>query len=385
MNRIFSLGLCTVVTIFSLSARGAELKSQPNQSSNVSGRDAVVSTQASIPDVFNRIAVGYFDGNGMAGAAMSFPALGIWKYGAGAWSQISSDCAEELVAFDPDGDRMDGIIGDFGQDGLWMWQGGAWTQLSPDDAEYIVADEIDFDGKDELFCDFGALGLWYFNDGAWSQLNSANPDYFAVQRDTDFEHSAVNYLHADFGAAGMWWRFMFTAHYGASNHWHQLSELNPDFLICPDFSWNFVYADFGALGIWAFHDSWEQLSGVGPEFMLHDPFLGDFGSSGLWLLSGSGWTELSGADAEYMISAQVDGDSAAEAFVTSAHSGYGNMTAAYGFNSAGQTRKTWSPETSTATPRERSWSTSGRSACGSGTAESGTRSARKIRTRVDRR
>jgi hypothetical protein len=286
------------------------------------GSDVFVSKLTFIPDVLNRVAVGKFD-YGVTGAVMSFPGRGVWKYSAGAWTQLSPDYAEELVAADVDGDLVDEVVGDFGALGLWLRKGGTWTQLRPDDAEYITAYNIDNDNGDELFCDFGTLGLWFWNDGAWSQLSTSNPDYIVPQYLLSPDHSSLDQINADFGAAGLWYRVMYDAHGAPSASWFQLSDRNPDFFACPFL--NDIFADFGSQGLWVLGGpgTWTQLSAVDPEYMIggsfdasgFDEIIADFGPVGLWLWNGSAWTQLSGQREEYMIAAYTRPGYGGEAFI----------------------------------------------------------------------
>jgi hypothetical protein len=293
------------------------------------GSDVFVSKLTFMPDVLNRVAVGNFDNNGVAGAVMNFPGRGVWKYSAGAWTQLSPDCAEELVAAYLDSnylyhDTVAEIFGDFGALGLWLWKGGSWTQLSADDVEYIMADDFDFDRKDELFCDFGALGLWFWNEGVWTQLSADNPDYFAPHHKIGFDKSAYNMLNIDFGPLGFWGRFLYPQ--GGVLFWFQLSSRNPDFFVSNNALGNRIVGDFGDLGLWWGYgqSDWTQLSSVDPEYIVSGHFgsyygniIVDFGPVGLWLWSSyaNTWTQISGEREEYMISADVDGDGYAEAFI----------------------------------------------------------------------
>ncbi len=78
-----------------------------------------------------------------------------------------------------DGDEE--LAVDYGANGLWLYEqtGGAWTQLSGQNPEFMVADDYWGDGEDTcLVADMGAAGLWIY-DGYfhyWTQISGVSPD-----------------------------------------------------------------------------------------------------------------------------------------------------------------------------------------------------------------
>jgi len=47
-----------------------------------------------------------------------------------------------MITADVDGNGVDEAVVDFGSMGLWRWQAGAWTQISPDDPEEMTAADV---------------------------------------------------------------------------------------------------------------------------------------------------------------------------------------------------------------------------------------------------
>jgi hypothetical protein len=281
-----------------------------------SGGDGFVFKSTFIPDALDRHAVGDFDGDGIDEAAVDFGSIGIWMYNAGAWSQISPEDPDNLVALNIDGDADDEIAADMGDGGLWLWDGGTLSQLSAVDAQGLAAGDVDGDGADELLGDFGSIGLWLYDGGAWSQISGVDPDYIAV---ADLDGVGGKEIIGDFGATGMWVR--------SAGTWTQLSGVNPDFFTCGNTDGaggQEIVGDFATTGMWLNNSGvWTQLSGVDANYMItadmdgngQAEIIGDFGTVGLWVWNSGTWTILSSVREEYMIAANVDADPAKEMFV----------------------------------------------------------------------
>jgi hypothetical protein len=254
-------------------------------------------------------AVGDFDGDGADEVAVDFGAAGVYIYDNGAWTQMSPDNPESLIAANVDGDSPAEILADFGTTGLWLWNAGAWNQLSGVNADFVSIADLDGSGGEEIVGDFGATGLWIRNAGVWTQLSGVNADYMAFG---DTNGMAGQELIGDFGATGLWlWD---------GGLWTQLSGVNADYMIAGDLDSSGddeIFGDFAATGLWLWDSgAWTQLSNVNADFMIRadvngdgdDEVLGDFGALGLWLWNGGSWTQTSGVNPEYIMAGDVDGD-----------------------------------------------------------------------------
>jgi hypothetical protein len=281
-----------------------------------SSNDGFLLKSTFIPDALERHAVGDFDGDGIDEAALDFGSLGIWMYNGGAWSQISPEDPDGLVALNIDGDADDEIVADMGDGGVWLWNSGALSQLSAVDAESLAVGDVDGDGSDELLGDFGSIGLWLYDGGAWTQISGVNPDYIAI---ADLDGTGGKEIIGDFGTTGMWVR--------SAGAWTQFSGVNPDFFACGNtdgLGGSELVGDFSTVGMWLWNSgAWTQLSGVDVNYLIladatgdgKAEIFGDFGTVGLWVWNSGTWTMISGVREEYMIAANVDADPAKEVFV----------------------------------------------------------------------
>ncbi len=259
-----------------------------------------------------RHAVGDFDGDGSAEAAVDFGAAGAWLWDTGAWTQLTAVNPESMIAADVDGDDAAELLADLGSAGLWLWNGGAWNQLSGANANILSAGDIDADGSDEAVCDFAASGLWLLDGGAWSQLSGANTDHVLT---ADMNGTGGDEIIGDFGPLGLWvWD---------SGAWVQLSRLSLDGMEPGETAGGGCLAgDFGPVGLWLWASGagWTQLSGLDAELVLtanadadvDDEVFADFGFLGLWSWNAGAWDQLTAQDAESMIRADADGEGTPE-------------------------------------------------------------------------
>jgi hypothetical protein len=141
-----------------------------------------------------RHAVGDFDGDGTDEVAVDFGGAGIWKYDAGAWTQLAPENPESLQSADIDGDSADEILADLGTAGLWLWNGGTWSRLSGVNADHVTAGKMI--GGRYLLCDFGASGLW-----AWTELGGLDAVYMIR---ADVNGDGKDGIAVDFGSIDLW-------------------------------------------------------------------------------------------------------------------------------------------------------------------------------------
>jgi len=201
-----------------------------------------------------------------------FGAMGLWKWDGSSWSQLTPDNPESMVV------SGSTLYGDFGALGLWKWDGSSWSQLTPDNPESMVA------SGSMLYADFGTLGLWRWNGSSWSQLTPDNPQNIVA---------SGSMLYGDFGPLGLWrWN-------GSS--WSQLTSDNPENIAA---SGSTLFGDFGTLGLWKWNgSSWTQLTTDNPQKIAASGSMlyGDFGTLGLWLWNGNSWSQLSSFSPESMV------------------------------------------------------------------------------------
>jgi len=275
--------------------------------------DAIVAKVAYFDERLPKHAVGDFDGDLRAEAAVDFGAQGIWLYDSGSWTQMTTLNPESLTTSDIDGDSVDEVVADLGFSGLWLWETGVWFRLSVVNVETLAVGDVDADGADEIAGDFGSAGLWLYDAGSWTQLSGVNADYVTTANVSGTSGAEVI---GDFGPVGLWlW---------SAGVWTQLSGVNADYVTSGRMTGGgrFLVGDFGATGLWLWSavGGWIELSGVNADYMLaanvdadpEDEIVGDFGATGLWLYNGGAWTTLSGVNAEYMIRADVDGNGSDE-------------------------------------------------------------------------
>jgi hypothetical protein len=278
------------------------------------GNDAFVAKVSFWDPWARKHALGDFDGDGSDEAAVDFGTAGIYLYDNGAWTQLTPDNPEGLMAADVDADGLDEVIADFGSAGFWVWNSGAWNQISGVNVEGMAAGDVDADGADEVVGDFGAVGMWLYNGGTWSQLSGVNADYIAI---ANLDGSGGEEIVGDFGATGLWiWN---------TGAWTQLSGVNVDYVAFGNTDGSGgeeLIGDFGSIGLWLWSQGsgWLQLSGVNADYMIlgdvdssgDNELFGDFAATGLWQWDSGAWTQLSGVDADFMIRADVDGNGDAE-------------------------------------------------------------------------
>ena len=78
---------------------------------------------------------------------------GLWKWDAGAWTQLSGVNADYVIAANTTGGSVDGIVGDFVGIGMWRYDSGAWMQRSGVNTVYMISADVNGDGKDEIGAD----------------------------------------------------------------------------------------------------------------------------------------------------------------------------------------------------------------------------------------
>ncbi len=116
------------------------------------------------------------DGAGGREILAGFGALGLWRWNAGAWTQLSGARPDGLAAGDTDGNGDKGSRRGFrgarpvALERLGL---GSDSTVNPDS---ITAADLDGDGRAELAADFGPLGLWLWNDSTWSLMSSNDPE-----------------------------------------------------------------------------------------------------------------------------------------------------------------------------------------------------------------
>ena len=198
------------------SAPGFPATGGPDLTFNGGPDDAFVAKVYYFDENTSKHAVGDFDGDGSAEAAVDFGANGVWVWDGGPWGQILPADPENLLAADVNGDGSNEIIADLGMNGLWLWN-GAWSGLSSSNPESIAPADVDADGADEIAVDFGSTGLWLWNAGTWAKLSSVNAD-FVLGLSAD--GSGGEEIAADFGFSGLWlWN---------GGVWSQISGVNPN-------------------------------------------------------------------------------------------------------------------------------------------------------------
>jgi hypothetical protein len=201
-----------------------------------------------------------------------FGTLGLWKYDGGSWSQLTPDNPETMAA------SGSTLYASFGRLGLWKWNGSSWSLLTPDSPQNLVA------SGSIVYGDFGSLGLWKHDGTSWSRLTTDNPENMAASGTT---------LYVDFGPIGLW------KHDGTN--WSQLTSDNPESIAV---SGSMLYGDFGTLGLWKWNgSSWTQLTTSNPENIVasRSNLYGDFGAIGLWKHDGTSWSQLTSENPIIMV------------------------------------------------------------------------------------
>lgn len=299
-----------------------------------------------------------------------FGALGLWmwNYGTypGAWTQISGLSAEWAFAADDDNDTHQEIFVDFGATGLWHWDndGPLWTQYSGLNPDHGFRMDSYLYGYEEGCILFPTAGVFRFYGGS-SFLYQQLTGTVNIQDDHDsakFTGGAAEDMVMDFGPSlGIW-----LLPQNSLSDWHQITTDGADRLkavrlgsgnpgvvidsnsvpgltywsysgypgtrvtINASYSYQFGFCepfddtvdagtnddelavDFGANGLWKYeyyNNSWAQLSGSDPVFMVAGDYFGDGRNTslvvafanGLWLYDGyfHSWSQLSGASPNY--------------------------------------------------------------------------------------
>jgi hypothetical protein len=152
--------------------------------------------------------------------------------------------------------------------------------------------------KDEIIVDFGGLGLWVYEQMAWHQISSLNPDWILPV----FLGGAPNTaIIADLGSSGLWrWRYS-----GYPGEWKQLSGSDAMWALALDDDGDGrqeIQVNFGApAGVWRYDEdaeedgSWAQISPVTPTGGLRTDLMPAgqeegcyvFPKTGVWTI---GWT-----------------------------------------------------------------------------------------------
>jgi hypothetical protein len=134
----------------------------------------------------------------------------------------------------------------------------------------MVAANVDSsNGRDELIVDFGAVGVWVRtgvinNSGEWHQISGVNPDWIISASWVD---PGDDEIVGDFGALGLWtWDFS-----GYPGVWTQISGVNAEQAFALDDDGDAhdeLEVDFGNLGLWRYDANtglWMQLSALNPQ------------------------------------------------------------------------------------------------------------------------
>jgi hypothetical protein len=190
----------------------------------------------------------------------SFTGTGIWQWGGSAWTQLTPDNPESIVAAGAN------LYGKFAN-GIWQWTGSGWTHLTPDRPASMVA------SGSNLYGNFTGNGIWQWNGSGWTQLTPDNPESMVA---------AGSNLYGKFGN-GIWqW---------TGSGWTKLTSDRPAEMVAAGSN---LYGSFTGSGIWQWNgSSWTQLTADIPEAMAAagTNLYGKFGN-GVWQWTGSGWNKL---------------------------------------------------------------------------------------------
>jgi hypothetical protein len=190
----------------------------------------------------------------------SFANAGIWQWGGSAWTQLTPDNPESIVAAGAN------LYGKFAN-GIWQWTGSGWTKLTPDRPASMVASGTN------LYGNFTGNGIWKWGGSGWTQLTPDNPESMVA---------AGSNLYGKFGN-GIWqW---------TGSGWNKLTPDRPADMVAAGSN---LYGSFTGSGIWQWNGSgWTQLTADIPEAMAAagSNLYGKFGN-GIWQWNGSGWTKL---------------------------------------------------------------------------------------------
>lgn len=261
------------------------------------------------------LAVGDFDGSGIADLAVDFGApFGTWvRDDAGSWTPVFGGATAGLHAADLDGSGTSDLVVAIPGFGLWARMNGAsWTQLTgallP---TAVAAGDLDADGAQELAASFPGAGLWIFRHGeGWTPVHALAPVALAAG---NFDGRPGDDLAVEFGGGtGLWIR-------GADGGWSFLAALGAQSLAAGDLDGDGadLVADFGASGLWVrtFAGSWERLHGadVGRfaagdfDADARDDLAVDFGpADGLWIRYGAGsWRPLHERDSRALAAGEL--------------------------------------------------------------------------------
>jgi hypothetical protein len=190
----------------------------------------------------------------------SFTDAGIWQWGGSAWTRLTPDNPESIVAAGTN------LYGKFAN-GIWQWTGSGWSLLTPDSPASMVASGT------SLYGNFTGNGIWKWNGSGWTQLMPDNPDAMVA---------AGTNLYGKF-ANGIWqW---------TGSGWSLLTPDRPAEMVAAGTN---LYGNFTGNGIWQWNGSgWSQLTPDNPDAMVAagTNLYGKF-ANGVWQWTGSGWTHL---------------------------------------------------------------------------------------------
>jgi len=190
----------------------------------------------------------------------SFTGTGIWQWGGSAWTQLTPDNPESIVAAGTN------LYGKFAN-GIWQWTGSGWTHLTPDRPASMVASGTN------LYGNFTGNGIWKWGGSGWTQLTPDNPESMVA---------AGSNLYGKFGN-GIWqW---------TGSGWTKLTPDRPAEMVAAGSN---LYGNFTGNGIWQWSGTnWTQLTPDNPESMVAGGtnLYGKF-ANGVWQWTGSGWNKL---------------------------------------------------------------------------------------------
>jgi len=267
-----------------------------------------------------------------------FGTLGLWMWHynsyPGTWTQISGLNAEWAFAADDDGDTHQEIFVDFGATGLWHWDndGPLWTQYSGLNPIHGFRMDSYASGWEEgciLFPTGGVFRFYSYGGSSFTyqQLTgtvNTEDDHASAK----FTGGAAEDMIMDFGAGlGIW-----LLPQDSLTAWHQISTAGAERLKPVRFGSGNpgVVIEFNSvpgLTYWTYsgypgtqvkiHDTYTFNSGFWEPFDYtidagtnDDELAVDFGTSGLWKYeyNDNSWAQLSGSDPLFMVAGDYFGD-----------------------------------------------------------------------------
>jgi len=109
---------------------------------------------------------------------------GIWRWNGTAWSQITAENPQAMIA------SGSVLYGDFGASGIRRWDGVAWSQITASNPLIMAASGSLLYGTFEA-----GNGIWRWDGTAWSHITPNNPETMAA---------FGGGLYGDFGSGGIW-------------------------------------------------------------------------------------------------------------------------------------------------------------------------------------